>query len=178
MWPKKSILTIVALGVLALAITVSDVTLIHRAKAAPAPADSGSAVHGVNFLIKNIVDETFCVETDVAVSATPHVYMASCTGRANQRWTFTDGADGSNVVVGDLGSCSMVEHGPPLEMLGITTCDYGVHQRFTVTPAGLIMEEHSGECLTVKSPIVSGDAIALDNCQSPIVPEQIWRLVQ
>ena len=125
MWHKTSILTIVALGVLALAITVSDVTLIHRANAAPVPANSGTAVHGVNFLMKNIADETFCVETDVAVNATLHVYMASCTGRANQRWTFTDGADGSNVVESDLGSCLMVEHGPAVEMLGITTCDYG-----------------------------------------------------
>ena len=178
MLPKTSILTTVALGVLALAVTVSDVTLIHRAKAAPVPADSGAAVHGVNFSMKNLVDETFCVETDVAVSATPHVYLASCTGRPNQRWTFTDGTDGSSVVVGDLGLCLMVEDGPTLELLGITTCDYHVDQRFTVTPAGLIMEKHSGECLTVNSPIISGGAIVLDNCQSPMVPEQTWRLVQ
>ena len=178
MLPKTSIFTAVAVSALTLVITVSDVTPVNRAEAAPVPADRGAAVHGVNFLMKNLVDETFCVETDVAVSATPQVYLASCTGRANQRWTFTDGADGSSVVVGDLGLCLMAEHGPTLEMLGITTCDYHVDQRFTVTPAGLIMEKHSGECLTVNSPIISGGAIVLDNCQSPMVPEQIWRLVQ
>ncbi len=133
-------------------------------------------VHGVNFMLKTFVDAAFCVETDVAESTTPSVYLAPCTGRANQRWTFTDGEDGSSVVVGDRGFCLKAERGAKPEALGIATCDYRADQRFEVTPAGLIMDRHSDNCLTVRSPILSGGVIFVEECQDPMVAEQAWRL--
>jgi len=99
------ILSTVAVAVLTLAITIVAAKPAPSAGAAPTLADGGSLVHGVNFMLKTVLDETFCVETDVAVSTTPSVYLAQCTGRPNQRWTFTDGEDGSSVVVGDRGFC-------------------------------------------------------------------------
>src|ERR1700730_7274481 len=130
------ILSTVAVAVLTLAITIVAAKPAPGAGAAPTLADGGSLVHGVNFMLKTVLDETFCVETDVAVSATPSVYLAQCTGRANQRWTFTDGEDGSSVVGGDRGFCLKAERGAEPEKLGIATCDYHTDQRFTVTPAG------------------------------------------
>jgi len=168
------ILSTVAVAVLTLAIT------IVAAKPAPgagaAPTDGGSLVHGVNFMLKTVLDETFCVETDVAVSTTPSVYLAQCTGRPNQRGTFTDGEDGSSVVVGDRGFCLKVGHRPEPERLEIAACDYHADQRFKVTPAGLIMERHTDSCLTVGSSSLSGAAIPVEECQDPIVAGQVWRL--
>jgi hypothetical protein len=140
--------------------------------------EGGSLVHGVNFMVKTFLDESFCVETDVGVSATPSVYIAPCTGRANQRWTSTDGADGSSVVVGDRGFCLNVERRAKPEKLEIATCDYHTDQRFTVTPAGLIKERRSDDCLTLNSPIVSGSEILVEECGNQLVAAQTWRLAQ
>jgi Ricin-type beta-trefoil lectin domain len=154
------------------------VTVLHGAATAPIAADGGSLVHGVNFMVKTFLDESFCLETDVDVSATPTVHIAPCTGRANQRWTFTDGEDGSSVIVGDRGFCLTVERGAKPEKLGIATCDYHTNQRFTVTPAGLIKERRSDDCLTNHSPVVNGNDIALEECRDSLAAEQTWRLAQ
>ena len=170
------ILSTVAVAVLTLAITIVAAKPAPGAGAAPTLADGGSLVHGVNFMLKTVLDETFCMETDVAVSTTPSVYLAQCTGRPNQRWTFTDGEDGSSVVVGDRGFCLKVGHRPEPERLEIAACDYHADQRFKVTPAGLIMERHSDSCLTVGSSTLSGAAITVEECQDAIVARQVWRL--
>ena len=175
---RNRIFATASLVALALGITVGAAKPVSGVPSAPVLADEGSLVHGVNFMLKTFLDETFCVETDVAVSATPSVYLAECTGRANQRWTFTDGEDGSSVVVGDRGFCLKVGNRPEPETLGIATCDYHADQRFKVTPAGLIMERHSDDCLTVSSPILSNATIFVEECQDPMVPVQVWRLAQ
>jgi hypothetical protein len=176
MYHENRTLTTVAVAALTLAITIAAAKPAPGAGAKPVLADGGSLVHGVNFMLKTVLDETFCVETDVAVSAAPSVYLAQCTGRPNQRWTFTDGEDGSSVVVGDRGFCLKVGHSPEPERLEIVACDYHADQRFKVTPAGLIMEKHSDSCLTVRSSTLSGAAIQVEECQDPIVGGQVWRL--
>lgn len=175
---SKQLTATVVLVALALATTVGAEKPAPGGAAPPALPDGGTQVHGVGFMLKTVVDETFCVETDVATSTTPNVYLAPCTGRANQRWTFTDGEDGSSVVVGDRGFCLKAERGWKPEMLGIETCDYRADQRFEVTPAGLIMERHSDNCLTGSSPILPGAAIFVEECQDPMVAQQVWRFAQ
>ncbi len=164
------------IGIFLPAILLAGVWPVRSAGAAPVWADGGSPVHGVNFMVKTFLDESVCVETDVAASTTPSVYLAPCTGRANQRWTFTDGEDGSSVVVGDRGFCLKVERGAKPERLGIATCDYLTDQRFTVTPAGRIMERRSDDCLTMNTPLTGGNAIFVEECRDSLAVEQAWRL--
>jgi hypothetical protein len=174
---NRSLTTVAAaLAAFTLAITIVAAKPAPRAAAEPLLTDGGPLVHGVNFMLKTVLDETFCIETDVAVSTAPSVYLAQCTGRPNQRWTFTDGEDGSSLVVGDRGFCLKVGHRPEPERLEIVACDYHADQRFKVTPAGLIMEKHSDSCLTVGSSTLSGVAIPVEECQDPIVAGQVWRL--
>ena len=139
-------------------------------------AQSPPLVHGVNFQVKSVIDETFCMEANGPIATTAAVQLAQCTGRGEQRWTFTDGANGSSLVVGKDGMCWDVDHsvgGPrPLE---VSTCTYRANQGFAVTPAGLIEEVQSGDCLTVTPQTTSG-AIVLDRCENPAVPAQLWRL--
>jgi hypothetical protein len=135
------------------------------------------AVHGVNFQIKSLADETYCVETNAGTS-TPTVYMQQCTGAGQQRWTFTDGADGTNVVVGDLGMCLGINHKVAKPWPAqISTCNYKSNQRFTLTPIGEIVEVYSLECLTTTSPPVAGGAVFLESCQNPVARQQVWRLI-
>jgi hypothetical protein len=160
-----------------LAIGVIALTLAGFARADTDIAAGGPLVHGTGFQMKTTVDESFCVETNVAVSATPQVYIARCTGRTNQRWSLTDGEDGASVVVGDLGLCLVTERDSREPTLEIEPCDYHSDQRFTVTPVGQVMRKHSDECLTVDDPIAIGSAIRVEECQSPNVKAQTWRLV-
>ena len=176
MFYRNRILATLALVALALAVLVAVAKPAPGAGAGRRLADGGSPVHGVNFMLKTVLDETFCLETDVAVSAAPSVYLAPCTGLRNQRWTFTDGEDGSSVVVGDRGFCLKVGHRPEPERLEIAACDYHADQRFNVTPAGLIRERHSDNCLTVRSSTLNGAVIPVEECQDPAVAGQIWRV--
>jgi hypothetical protein len=141
---------------------------------------SGPTVHGVNFMIKTVLDETFCIEASAATGQEGRqVYITQCNGRENQRWTFTDGADGSSVIVGHLGMCLDIRNhktkdGVPLQ---IWRCHYGANQRFTVTPSGRIKEVQTGKCLTIGK--VAGDhkPVFIDECDEQ-VREQTWRLAQ
>jgi len=138
-------------------------------------------VHGVNFQVKTLLDETFCMDAEIGNGQEGRrVTIGKCTGRGNQRWTFTDGADGSSVVVGDLGMCldirnHRVKDGTPIQ---IWRCHYGTNQRFVVTPSGRIKEVQSGKCLTVgKGPAAEHKPVFIDECDEQ-VKEQTWRLVQ
>src|SRR5579859_5093864 len=83
------------------AFVVCGVVLGARDGRAGAPS-----IHGVNFEVKTLLDETFCLDASLDRGQEGReVYIFKCHGRENQRWTFTDGADGSSVIVGHLGMC-------------------------------------------------------------------------
>jgi hypothetical protein len=133
-------------------------------------------VHGTNFQIKTVMDESMCVENNAAVSSVPQLYLAHCTGLPNQRWSFTDGRDGSNVVINNLGMCWTADDRRHEEALQIETCDYHSEQRFTITPAGLIKLKGSDDCLTLDSADAGAPLLIVD-CANPAVRGQYWRLV-
>jgi len=148
------------------------------AASAPAVSSAPPLVRGVNFQIKSVIDEIFCMEANGPGATTPAVQLARCTGRVEQRWTFTDGSNGSSVVVGKGGMCWDMDHGVKgTKPLQVSTCTYRGNQRFTVTPAGLLTEVQSAECLTVVPATTSG-AVFLDRCQDPAVEAQLWRFAQ
>jgi hypothetical protein len=143
-------------------------------------AGADAKIHGVNFMMKALIDETFCVSanTDTATEGRS-VFLAKCTGAENQRWTYTDGSDGSSVVVGHLGMCLDIRNrrsgdNTPVQ---IWRCHYGNNQRFRVTPSGHIKEVQSGKCLTVSKTPADHGAVYIDECDEQ-VKQQTWRLVQ
>lgn len=163
---------------LALAVGLTAITFGSIVRAADHDG-GGSLVHGADFQVRTLVDESFCIETDVAMSTpAPHVHLAKCTGAQGQRWTFTDGADGSSVVVNDLGFCLTVESGPEPRMLTVESCDYHSEQRFTVSAAGQLMPQHTDDCLTVSASVVPGNPIFVAECQNSMVRERLWRFAQ
>jgi hypothetical protein len=160
-----------------LAAGIAGLALGGASSAQNSADEGGSMVHGVNFQMKTVLDESLCVENNAAVSSVPQLYLARCTGRPNQRWAFTDGADGSNVVVSNLGLCWTAGRRSQQDMLRIETCDYHSEQRFIITPAGLIRRKVSDDCLTVDSPAVVGSPVLVVDCSNPAVRGQFWRLV-
>ncbi len=135
-------------------------------------------VHGSNFQVKTALDETFCLETNAGTHSTgPSVYVKKCDGRPEQRWTLTDGADGTNVIVGNLGMCLAIDHhAASPKPAKISSCNYGKSQRFTVTAAGEIIEVRSGQCLTIGAVVADGKPVFLKPCATPSQAAQLWRL--
>jgi hypothetical protein len=159
-----------------LAIGVASLALGGATRAQNSAGEGGAMVHGTNFQMRTVLDESLCVEHNAAASSVPQLYLARCTGLANQRWAFTDGRDGANVVINNVGMCWTAVHGPREEVLHVETCDYHVEQRFTLTAAGLIKLKGSDDCLTVDFPVVGAPVLIVD-CANPAVRGQYWRLV-
>ncbi len=136
-------------------------------------------VHGMNFQIKTVLDNSFCLETNAGARSTvASVYLKKCDGHPEQRWTLTDGADGTTVIVGNFGMCLDINHqvgrgNPALN----SSCTYGGNQRFRVTAAGEIVEVSSGQCLTTASAVADGNRVFLRPCASPSQKAQYWQLV-
>jgi hypothetical protein len=157
---------------------IAALTIAAGVCAATDDDDSGATIHAVNLMIKSLLDESFCVQTDVAVSAPPRVFIAPCTGASGERWTFTDGADGFNVIVGDTARCLESGGQSQRKTLQIVTCDYHGNQRFGVDAIGRILEKGTNNCVTLYSPIVSGSPIFIEECQQALGRQQVWRFVQ
>lgn len=156
-----------ALAIGAVALGVSD-------------ARADARVHGVGFQMKTVLDETFCIgaNADTATEGRT-VFIQKCTGAETQRWTFTDGADGSSVIVGSQGMCLDIRNhrsgdGTPIQLW---RCHYGNNQRFRVTPTGRIREVQSGKCLTIGKTVADRAAVFIDECDEQR-SQQTWRLVQ
>jgi hypothetical protein len=133
-------------------------------------------IHGVNFQVKTVVDNTFCVETNTGSQSGLSIYLAKCNGHETQRWTFTDGADGTNVVVGSLGMCLSINHNVATNPAQISSCNYGTNQKFTVTAAGEIIEVRSGKCLTTSAAAAEQDPVFLATCSAKVLKQQHWQL--
>jgi hypothetical protein len=157
-------------GALGLALLVAGAIGVASAHTPP-------LVHGVNFQVKTVVDNTFCVETNTATPSTgPSIYLAKCNGHETQRWTFTDGANGTSVIVGSLGMCLSINHNVATSPAQIASCTYGSNQRFTVTPAGEIIEVRSGQCLTTSAVAAEKDPVFLTTCSAEVQRPQHWQI--
>jgi hypothetical protein len=162
-------------GALGLSLLVAGATGV--AVGAGSSAHTPPLVHGVNFQIKTVVDETFCVDTNGETqSSGPSVYLAKCNGHETQRWTFTDGADGTGVVVGSRGMCLSINHSVATSPAQIASCTYATNQRFTVTAAGEIIEVRSGKCLTTSTAAAEQDPVFLTTCSAKVQKTQHWQI--
>ena len=144
---------------------------------APAQVTGPAIIHGINQQIKSLADLSYCIDTDDATSITPSLYLAVCTGRGSQRWTFTDGADGTSVIVSDLGLCLSVETGPTPHRLGVAPCTYHSDQRFGVSPVGMLVPKFTDHCATIAVPPVAGELVYIEDCAGPTSRSQIWRFI-
>jgi hypothetical protein len=176
----KLALSALAVAALTLGATDSLADHDHDGDGKGGGKGAGATIHGVNFQFKTALDESFCVEASLATGQEGReVYISKCAGKDNQHWTFTDGADGSNIIVGHLGMCLDIRgrktgDGTPVQ---IWRCHYGQNQRFTVTPSGRVKEVQSGKCLTVGKVAGEHKPVYIDECDEQ-AKQQTWRLVQ
>ena len=105
------------------------------------------------------------------------VFMVTCHGRENQRWTVTTAAAGTSAIVGTGGYCLDVRGGVAASATGtpvqLWKCNFNANQRFVVGRDGTIKEQASGKCLQATADR-EGAPIVIQACTGG--PTEKWRL--
>jgi hypothetical protein len=142
----------------------ADLPLDDDASLPPLSLDAGKPVHvaprpdaarpaphpklrEANLEVRLVGADGMCVD---APRHGPRLQLFPCHGKANQRWTFTEDLNGTNVISGD-GDCWRV--GPPTTH-GEAAVDRGAcgsgSARFRLTDDRRLEDAHSGLCVTVR----------------------------
>jgi len=143
---------------------------------APASATQPAQL-GPNLLVQSRSAPAYCMDASLDRTEEGHeAYIFRCHGHYNQRWTFTDGADGSSAVVAFDGRCvdirgRKVNDATPVQLW---RCHYGANQQFEVTPLGQIREKQSGKCLTIGKAAADRRPVYIDECDGN--PAQLWNV--
>ena len=137
-----------------------------------------TTAHGTYFLFKSAIDNNFCVDVAPGATAGRAVSLSACGTADTERWTLTDNADGTNLVVDSQGMCldkagRVVGDGTPLEVFA---CGFQSHQRFRYTADGLIQDKTTKDCLSVPL-AATGAAVSLATCDNT-VSGQIFKLAR
>ena len=102
------------------------------------------------------------------------VYVFSCRGTENQRWTITSSVNNQRAIIGLGGYCLDVRGSNATangSAVQIYQCHFGENQRFSLRPDGRIVEVRSGKCLsatgaTDRAPVV------LEDCKN--TPQEVF----
>lgn len=138
---------------------------------------AAAEVHGNHFMVRSALDRSYCIDASLDKAQEGRgVYIYKCHGRDNQRWTFTDGANGDSAIVGLEGRCldirgRSVKDNTPAQLW---RCHYGANQQFQVTPKGQIRELQSGKCLTIDNRPGNRKPVFIDECDGN--KAQLWVL--
>ena len=138
-------------------------------------------VAGVNFkAISASGSGNYCMDAaDNRKNDGTKVFMFTCHGRENQRWTVTTGAEGTSAIIGTGGYCLDVRGGVKESAAGtpvqLWKCNFNSNQRFTVGRDGTVKEQASGKCLQATAD-KEGAAIVIQACTG--APTEKWRFEQ
>jgi hypothetical protein len=159
----------------ALALTAAACSNTPPPQSAAGMGEHQTNVGGTNLLVKSNLNQGFCfdAEGDKATNGTS-VNLSQCHGRENQRWVFSDQADGQIQITGIGGLCLDVKghqpgDGKPLQLL---QCANSANQKFRHEDDGRIREVESGKCLTVAD-LKNGAPLTVDEC-SKANGGQVW----
>jgi hypothetical protein len=149
--------TAVALGVMALT------TAAQGQGGAPAPPPS--TIHGVNFLIKSQVDNTFCVQVASGTTEGRTITLQTCGAADTQRWAFSNNSDDTNLVLDSQGMCldGRNRKGNDGLALPVQKCRFGDVWRWSYLSTGQIKDIRNGKCLQVPG-AASNANVSLADC--------------
>jgi len=138
---------------------------------------AAAEIHGNHFMIRSALNNQYCIDASLDKKEEGReIYLYKCHGRENQRWTFTDGVDGTSAIVGEEGRCldirgRSVKDNTPAQLW---RCHYGDNQRFKVTSIGQIREVQSGKCLTIGNRVGDRKPVFIDDCDGS--KAQLWKI--
>ena len=100
--------------------------------------------------------------------------LQQCGTVDNQRWTLTDNADVTNLLVDNVGMCvNGRSRGPGLPLV-VGSCQFGAIWHFAFTNEGWLLNEKNGKCLAITG-AASNAPIILAVCD-PNDTHQKWAL--
>jgi ricin-type beta-trefoil lectin protein len=127
---------------------------------------TASSVHGTEFQIQTLVDQSFCVTTDNGTSEGRETRLQNC-GSSFGRFTFTDNSDGTNLIVDSQGMCldgrfRPRDAGLPLKVF---SCRFSDRFRWSYLADGEIQNALNGLCLRVPG-AANNAVVSLGTCDA------------
>jgi hypothetical protein len=133
-----------------------------------------SLVHGVNFLIKSSIDNTFCIQAESGTTDGRSITLQTCGIADNQRWAFTDSDDDTNFMLDSEAMCvdGHFRRGEEGIARTVHKCGFDGASRFTYTASGLIRDVKNDMCLSVPGAANNAN-VSLAVCDES-KPGQLW----
>lgn len=138
----------------------------------PATTVSG----GGNFQLQTSPETIFCADT--VEGASTAVSISQCSAAASQRFTFSNGADGHNLILDSNGRCLGVGAKIDRDSRAVTDgpCNYHAKQRWSFLADGQIVTGNKILCLAPAGRVGAGAQVRLLTCDGSTI--QHWKLSQ
>jgi hypothetical protein len=158
------------------ALTIGLVTVVGSgaiAAASVAPHATPTTAHGGGFLIRSGVNQNYCVDVVAGATQGRALSLSACSQNASQRWTFTENADGTNVIVDSLGMCvdAAGRKAGDGVALRVVRCSFVKAQRASYSSVGRIQVSGTKNCFSVPQ-AHAGAPVFLATCSSAAPLEQ------
>ena len=133
-----------------------------------------SLVHGVNFLIKSSIDNTFCMQVETGGTEGRSITLQTCGVADTQRWAFTDNDDDTNFMLDSQAMCVDGHFRKGEEGIARTVhkCGLDGASRFIYAASGLIRDVKNDMCLSVPGAANNAN-VSLALCDES-KPGQLW----
>jgi hypothetical protein len=129
-----------------LGVTVAAAVLLAGGGAGSAvwaQAGNHPTFHAGNVGLRLSADPNFCLESESDRS----IIVSVCAARNDQRFTFTDNPDATNVLTDGYGECLDRGAAAPGSLFTTAQCSFGASERFKFTLAGKLQEPGGGSCV-------------------------------
>jgi hypothetical protein len=110
-----------------------------------ARAEQHPRVHAAAVTIHPQGDTNFCLESE----GDGRIIVSQCEVRLNQHFTFTDNADGANLLVDSFGECLDIGNGRTSTPVTARQCSFGPTQEFVFTSTDKIKSTNGTTCVAV-----------------------------
>ena len=129
--------------------------------------DPVSTIHGVNFLIKSQVDNSFCVQVASGTTEGRTITLQTCGSADTQRFAFSNNHDDTNVILDSQGMCLDGRNRKPNDGLAIPVqkCKFGEAFRWAYLASGQIKDVKNGKCLQVPG-AANNASVSLADCDA------------
>ena len=127
---------------------------------------TATTIHGTEFQLETLVDQSFCVTSDNGTSEGREIRLQQC-GSSFGRFTFTDNSDGSNLIVDSQGMCldgrvRPRDDGFPLK---VVSCRFSDRFKWSYLANGEIQNALNGMCLRVPGAAANA-SVSLGTCDA------------
>ena len=154
------------------AVLVLAVASTAHAGSKPPP----STAHGGLLQVRPVADQNFCLDVDES-SGQPAVVVSLCSPVLSQRFTFSEGADGRNLLIDIQGRCLVrgAKLAKDFYRVAVEPCTYQMKERWFFSSTGELADATGHHCAGIVRPAALVE-VHLEPCGA--FGGQQWKLAQ